>query len=824
MNALRYTLRELRRRPARTLLTILGVAIGVAVLSATVVAIRGARLAYRELYEHVAGRDCLEVVAPGQAGFDPAAAGRFAAVPGVGAVVRRIVANAAVVATGGASPALVVATDSPDIRLSSRPDGALLDAAFARAHGCTVGQPLRLWTPAGLVELPLGGLFEPDGPTAFLGVALVRLPLATAQRLFGLAGQVNSVQLLLADGTDPGTVRAALAGRLSGGLMIQEPGQRGALARSTLFAAEQGLTCLGLVAAVAAAFIVLNTFLLNLAERRGEAAILRVLGATRAQVLALLLGESALLGLTGGGGGAFAGLGLALALRGAMQQFLGVDLPSCTPGAGHFLAAVLLGPALTLSATGIGALRYSRQDPLAALLRRGKQDGAGGPGWVPAAGLGLLVAAAVVEWLICQGRFPLPAGRALLAPGVALLLAGCVLAVPLLAAPVLWACGLVLGPVLGTEGRLALRQVTRQRTRLALTAGVLFVAVAAAVGMGHCLLNTLRDLRDWYRRTIVADFLVSGSAGDTSFLLSAPLPEALAGELGALPGVARVDLLAFAPVAAGGQPALALARTFAANLPLPLDLREGKPDAVRRGLLHGEVVVGAALARHLGLHAGDSIALATAGGPRPVRIAGTAVEYAAGGHALYVEWDTARGLLGLSGVHVFLVTSRPAAGRALRDYCRRHALLLQSNDELRNAIDGLLSRIVAALWALMAVIFVVAALGVTNTLALNVREQCRELGILRAVGATRPQIARFVLWQALLTGVVGLIPGAVLGVLLGALINGAAGAVTGQQAAFGVELPLTAGCLGLALALTAAAALLPACRAAGLAVVEALRG
>jgi putative ABC transport system permease protein len=819
MNSWRYTLRELRRRPARTLLTILGVAIGVAVLSAAVVTIRGARLAYRELYERVAGRGCLELVMPGQTGFDPVVAVCFASVPGIRSVRPRIVANAAVVAADGASPALLIAADPPQ-----GAEGAFLDAGFARAHSCTVDRPLRLWTPAGLVEVPLLGLFQADGPAAFTSVAQVRLPLGTGQRLFNLPGQVNSVQLVLADGADTGTVRAALEGFLSGGLMIQEPGQRAAVARSTLFAAEQGLTCLGLVAAVAAAFIVLNTFLLNLAERRGEAATLRVLGATRAQLLLLLLGESALLGMAGGAGGAAVGLGLARALRGAMQQFLGLDLPPFAPGAGHFLLAVLLGPALTLSATCLSARRCSQQDPLAVLRR---QDGAGGPAWA-VTGLGLCVTAAVLEGLICQGRFPIPVGRALLAPGIALLLAGCVLAIPLLLAPVLRVCGLVLGPMLGTEGRLALRQLSRQRTRLALTAGVLFVAIAAAVGVGHCLLNTLHDLREWYRRTVVADFLVSGSAGDTSLLLSAPLPEALAGELGALAGVARVDRIAFAPVAAGGEPVLALARTFAADMPLPLDLREGKPDAVGRGLRRGEVVLGAALARHLGLHPGDRLALATAAGLRSVRIAGTAVEYAAGGHALYLEWNTARKLLGLTGVHVFLVTSRPGqqavAGRALHTYCRGHALLLQSNAELRTSIDRLLSRIVGALWALMAVIFVVAALGVTNTLALNVREQSRELGILRAVGAMRWQVGRFVLWQALLTGAIGLFPGAVLGAVLGALINGAASAVTGQQTTFGVELLLTAGCLVLALALTAGAAVLPARRAARLAVVDALRG
>src|ERR1700681_3020872 len=64
-----WTVRELRRRPARTLLTLFGIAIGVAIVVASLTAIRGARGAYHDLFDTTGGRPTCEVVASGAAGF-----------------------------------------------------------------------------------------------------------------------------------------------------------------------------------------------------------------------------------------------------------------------------------------------------------------------------------------------------------------------------------------------------------------------------------------------------------------------------------------------------------------------------------------------------------------------------------------------------------------------------------------------------------------------------------------------------------------------------------------------------------------------------------
>jgi putative ABC transport system permease protein len=258
---------------------------------------------------------------------------------------------------------------------------------------------------------------------------------------------------------------------------------------------------------------------------------------------------------------------------------------------------------------------------------------------------------------------------------------------------------------------------------------------------------------------------------------------------------------------------------------LPLDLREGEAAAVLQGLLRGEVVLGTAVAQRFGLRPGDSLTLDTIDGPKQLRVAGTVAEYAVGGSAMYMEWSTARDLLGLPGVHIFLVSAKAGTAAALapklQALCERDHLLLQSNAELRELIDRLVSRMAGVLWALMALAFVVGSLGVVNTLTMNVHDQTRQFGVLRALGLKAGQLRKVVLAQALLLGCVGLLPGAGAGVALAYLINRTTASL-GPPVPFHFDGPVVFGCCGLALVIALLAALLPARKAARLPVVRAL--
>jgi putative ABC transport system permease protein len=702
-------------------------------------------------------------------------------------------------------------------------DDALLDAGLADQLGLVPGQKIRLWTPEGAAELRLAGTLLPRRSLTGAGGLLV-VHLGAAQRLLNLPGRINSLRLVLANGAQVEQVRRRVASRLPAGLSAQAPGRQAELAHSTLRATEQGLAGLGVLALIMAAFVTLNTFLLNLGERRQQLAILTTLGATRWQILRLLLGEVVLLGFLGTLAGCAAGVGLALVLVRVLEQFLGVPLPPLQWRAGPFVLAGFLGPATALAAAVLPAWHASSQTPLAQLRPQssGREESASlRIGWM---GMVVLLVGLILALGGCRGWFPCRAGPWLLSPTIGLLLGGGVLAFPRILAPSL----ALLRPLpIGLESARAGQLLVRHPTRTGLTAGVLFVVLAAAIGFGHSLKGILRDLHDWYRQTIVADFLVRGSLPDTAFVLAAALPEALGEELARLEGVERVERISFLAGQGHGRDVLVLARTFAVQS-LPLDLREGEAEPVRAGLLRGEVVLGAGLAEQLDLHRGDTFTLTTARGPVPLRIAGTAAEFAAGGSALYLEWQTARKLLDVPGVHAFLVSARPGearrVGEALRGFCRSRQLQMLANADLRELIERSLAQVTGVIWALLALIFVVAALGIANTLLMNLDDQRRAFSVLRVLGMKGGQIGRVVVTQALLLAGLSIPPGVLAGLGLAYVISRSSAAWVGVPISFRVEATVVAGCCGLALGCALLVSLVQARRAARQALLSALSG
>jgi putative ABC transport system permease protein len=385
----------------------------------------------------------------------------------------------------------------------------------------------------------------------------------------------------------------------------------------------------------------------------------------------------------------------------------------------------------------------------------------------------------------------------------------------------------LLRPVFGTEGALAFRQLERQHTRTALTVGVLFIGIIVTIGFGSSLLSNIHDIDRWYRRTIPADYLIRSSMPDAGTVWPSPMARELRDELAHLEGVdENVGRINFVDVTVQGKLAKLIARDYPPERSLPLALVEGKEGEVRAGLQRGEVVLGTALAHRTGLRLGDDLELITKEGNRKLRIVGIAKEYTVGGLAFYASWDTADRLLALSGIHAFEVYVRPgeeeAAERSVRAFCSRKGLLVQSNAQLRSYVDNLVGSVEGFLWVLIALVFVVAALGIVNTLTMNVHEQTRELGVLRAIGLKRGQVRKLVVAQAAALGLLSILPGVLAGIGLAWLMNVATYPFSGHRVDLELKASFVAGCAGIALVIAVLASLLPARRAARLHIIEAL--
>jgi len=181
----------------------------------------------------------------------------------------------------------------------------------------------------------------------------------------------------------------------------------------------------------------------------------------------------------------------------------------------------------------------------------------------------------------------------------------------------------------------------------------------------------------------------------------------------------------------------------------------------------------------------------------------------------------------VTGVDAYLISTvhptPPALAAKVAELADRDGLLLHSFIQIRERVDGIVSGVVGGLWVLLALGLVVGALGVVNTLTMNVLEQTQELGMLRAIGMTRLLLMRTVLAQALLIGLLGLAAGAISGFLLAGTINLSLASLFGHSVPFALRPDLVALLLAGALAIVLLAAFAPAWRASRLSPISAMR-
>ena len=304
------------------------------------------------------------------------------------------------------------------------------------------------------------------------------------------------------------------------------------------------------------------------------------------------------------------------------------------------------------------------------------------------------------------------------------------------------------------------RLVLRRRTRSSLAIGVLFIGVSAAVGTSNAVFSITNDVHTWYERTVTADFLLRPMMPDMSGQEGASMPESLRGELTKLDEVEKVDPVRLLRIEAGGQDAMLMTRDFSLYDEAPLDIIAGDPVQVGRELRDGKIVVGSVLAEKTGVHPGDSLKVTLGTETHEFLVVAIATEYSFGGSIATIDRNVAQRIFHIEGVDTFLIQARDDRALALQPklqaIAEREGLLLQSFVELLQLINSMVAGVTGGLWVLLTLGLVVGTLGVVNTLTMNVLEQTRELGMLRAIGMKRRQVIKLVMCQAAIMGAIGI--------------------------------------------------------------------
>lgn len=830
----KLTFREIRLHPGRAILTTASIVIGIAAVVAVNLAAATVRTSFRAMHAAVAGSAALEVEAAGGGLFEEGLTDVLADVPGVleaAPVYERVTVmyfgeervNLVLLGIDARRHGAVRDYTVAEGEMFTAGDHAVFDLAFARGLGIHVGDEVRLFGRRGRFAVKVVGLLQPQSGAAVGRNAAIFLPLATAQRRYALGGNINRIQIVLEEGADRAAVEAAIARRLPTGLSVHVPAVQTQMAEETMLFLQWVLRLGTWSAVLAAAFIIGNAFFMNVTQRRRQLAILRAIGASRRQIALLICREAWTLATAGTVIGLAAGWGGAILLSLAMEQLFGTEL---SPPALNFATAglaVLIGFVVAILGVGFPALKAALVTPLEGMHEITSADVEGIPAWFAALGIAGWAASLGLLGLHLAGMLP---GYNAVAGAIASL----VLAVPVVAAavgPLARTTTLLLRPWVGIEGRLAHRQLMRRRIRAVLVLGVLLIASSTGFGLANTVLDELHDLEAWQRHALVGDYFLRAMTPDLASWELAEMPEELEEQVRALPGVETMFTTRFVRGEAEGLEVMIIAREYPSDDMTAVDPKVIAPALLRQKMHEGEVTIGSVLAQRTGLKEGDSLEIQTREGPKRMPIAAVENNYMGGGLTVHLERRFAARLLGVKGADAFVIRTRPDQSEAVRaeleKIAKENGLLLQSYAEITRMIDNMISGVTAGLWVVMILGLLVAALGVTNTLSMNVWEQTRELAMLRAIAMTRGQTRRTVVAQAAILGAIGLTPGVLLGAAVAWIINRALVQIIGHTIEFHLHPVLAIAGLAVAMVLVLLAAWLPAHRAANLEPIQALR-
>jgi putative ABC transport system permease protein len=829
---LRTIIAGLRARTARLVLSSVAIALGVAFVTGTLVLGDAMNASLQDEFAKGTRNVDVAVTASGESsgvdGIGPETLAAIRQAPGVaGADARDTQPVPVLTSNGKAKPAWAVSLasneklrefDLKDGRYPTSADEIAVDKRTAATAKLTIGQPVVLlgkddtrhtYTLVGTYQqgtntMSLSG-YDHVGltPEAFQALQPERPPyqvVATAAAGFTQQQVVDNVRKAVGDK----------------GFTIQsgEELTKEALARVESQAGEFTtlLLAFALIALVVAAMVIYNTFTILVAQRTRELALMRCVGASRAQVFRGVLAEALVMGLTASVIGLFGGIGVSALLQRVIFSFGGagegeVYLPVSVT---TVVAAFAVGTLVTVLAAVLPARKATRVAPVAALRSQpdsGEEVARTGVVRVLTAvlfaviGIGAIVFGMSVD---DEETAMLVSGSGTMALLAAVLVLG-----PLLVGPVNRVLGALPRALFGVPAKLASANAGRNPKRTAATTAALMIGVTI-VALVTVVANSAKETANaQIDERMPADYTVTSSVYDRS------LPEELATQLAAVPEVAKV-----APTTrVFGE------REYFTGIP-----RDAIGDLFRpkvtsgslADLVDGTVAVNADYVERGNVSVGSVLTIQTGKGDAQQLKVVAVIEGQRLSDGIMTMETSRRFPEAAEGYESILVKLKDGVtnGRAAVERVTDPSplALLDSAAETKEQLNQQLNQVLAFIWALIGLAVLIALFGIANTLTLSVLERTRESALLRALGLTRGQLRLMLVIESVLMALMGASIGLLLGIGFGWVLTRALTTDT-----IAVDLVVPFGQIGVMLAgavvAAVVAAALPARRAARTSVV-----
>jgi putative ABC transport system permease protein len=782
----------------RTILTFLGIAFGVAVIIAIAVVNRSLTNSFRSTIDQIAGKAVLQV-SNGEAGIAESLYPRIRDTAGVkdaAAAVEGFLPVSGVPGERLYVYGVDLLTDSAvrdyhfigagftfeqALDFIAAPDSVAITESFSRRLNLSLGSPVMLLTTQGKRTYTVRALLKEEGTAKVFSGSFALMDLPVAQMAFGKEGRLDIIDITVEEGLRVDTLRQRLRYNIHGAAEVERPEKRGEQIELLLTSFRVGLFFVSLIALFVGFFLIYNTMSVSVIQRKREIGTLRCLGMRRGELLRLILAEALLIAVAASVTGTLLGWILAQAALVAVGEtvanlFSSMDLVSAGLSWRELTVALASGVIVACVAALHPAWEATRVSPLEnarqAIWRPGyRRQNA----WATTLGI-LCVCASPALLLMAPAASSAVEQFSVGVAGMLVFLLALAFFCPALiyyGVGWFWRGTLFLHGANWIEARLASDNLKRNPVRSGISVATMIISLSAIFTIAAFVNSVRGSLLAWVDQMVTADLIVSSgarTAGPKNVALTEdPLPG-----LKSIPGVKIVDLYRLVRVSYQGKPILL--ESFAAAQSatvrrLPMARGDGKKVLREMGSGKG-VVVSESFQSKFGKGSGDTIELSTPSGLMAFKVLGVYIDYSSDigsvliDRALYKKYwldqlVDAFDLWLAPGVEQAAVVQKIKA-----EYGGRYELFISNHRELRNAVVKIMEQSFVVNYAVEIVAVVVAIFSVINTLFASILDRAREIGVLRAIGATQAQVRNIILmesaWMGLMGGFLGLLAGSIM--------------------------------------------------------------
>ncbi len=600
--------------------------------------------------------------------------------------------------------------------------------------------------------------------------SVILVDVNTAQQLFDMDGQLSRIDLIVPEEIEE-TILASLSADLpEGSRLVSSVSRTDTLSQMTR-AFELNLQALSLLALLVGMFLIYNTMTFSVVQRLPLIGRLRALGVTKSEVLSMIVKEAVLIGLIGTILGITAGIGLAQFLLGLVTQSINdlyfvLSVQELTIELIPVLKAVILGLGATLLAAFWPA-REAAEAEVSTVLRRSSNESrlAHRLPFIALIGLAISLAGGGILLIPNGGIIAGYSSLLFVIIGFSLLIPALMVGLSALIRP-------ILGALNGLIGKMSVRGVVTELSRTSVAVAALVVAVAASVGVGVMVDSFRVTVVSWLESQLQADIYVQPPSA-VARKADAQLQVELVRIFKETEGVASVHSVFSEDVMTTFGSSNLVTTSLGAKASESYQIKEIQDDFWEQFVQEEVIMISEAYAYRFGIGMGDSLGIVTDKGMRSFPIQAIYFDYASDmgtitmNRSLYDRYFDNRAISGLA-----LYADDNTEVDVLVNRLRVRAVgvqevFIRSNKGLREASIEIFDRTFTVTVVLRLLAVLVAFVGILSSLMALQLERAREHAVLRANGMTPGQLWNYVITQ---TGVMGVIAG-VLSIPLGLLIS-----------------------------------------------------